>query len=150
MFPGSQDWTVCTEDDICGDMISEPDVEWRIDWEAENSIHNWQELLDLRCASSFRMDLILLVWFLGISVTVLWMPRLSDKRSRKMFTGGAIISDLLMYTILLATDHYGVMVIVLFFMGMTGPLRVQIGWVYLLELVSTNYQTLIGTIFSVL
>ena len=41
MFPGSQDWTVCTEDDICGNMVSTTDVEWRIDWNAENSIHNW-------------------------------------------------------------------------------------------------------------
>ena len=55
-----------------------------------------------------------------------------------------------MYTILLATDTYGVMIVVLFFMGMTSPLRIQIGWVYLLELVSDKYQTLIGTCFSVL
>ena len=70
------------------------------------------------------MDLLLIIWFLGISVTVLWIPRLSDRRSRKLFTGFAIISDLVMYTFVLATESYGMMVLVLFVMGLTTPLRV--------------------------
>ena len=44
-----------------------------------------------------------------------------------------------MYTILLFTTHYGLMVFILFMMGVTCPLRVQIGWVYLYELVSEKY-----------
>ena len=91
------------------------------------------------CASKFRIDLLLLAWFLGITATVLWVPRLSDKRSRKLFQGTAVVCDLIMYTILMFTERYGVMVLVLFCMGFTGPARVQIGWVYMLELVSTEY-----------
>ena len=138
-FAGSEEWSECTEEDICGSMIGQPDVEWKIDWDHENSIHNWRERLDLMCASDFRINLLLSAWFLGISATVLWVPRLSDKRSRKFFQGSAVVIDLLMYTILLFTKSYGLMVLVLFCMGCTGPQRVQIGWVYLLELASTEY-----------
>ena len=102
-FAGNEEWQECTEDDICGTMIDEPDLEWKIDWDNENSIHNWRERLDLMCASDFRINLLLSAWFLGISVTVLWVPRLSDKRSRKFFQGSAVVLDLIMYTILMFT-----------------------------------------------
>ena len=39
----------------------------------------------------------------------------------------------------LITDSYGMMVFLLFLMGVTCPMRVQIGWVYLYELVSEKY-----------
>ena len=102
-------------------------------------MHNWYEKLDLMCASNFKMDVLLFAWFIGISVTVLWVPQLSDRRSRKLFTGGAIICDILTYTMVLITDSYGMMVFLLFLMGVTCPMRVQIGWVYLYELVSEKY-----------
>ena len=101
------------------------------------------------CASSSKIDVLLFAFYIGITVTVLWVPRLSDKRSRKWFQAFAVIFDLIMYTILLFAKSYGLVVFVLFCMGLTKPQRVQIGWVYLLELVSTDYQTFVGTIYSV-
>ena len=148
-YTGSQDWTVCTEEEICGSSDGAPSFEWRINWDDEDSLHNWYEKLDLMCASSFKINVLLFAYFLGISVTVLWVPQFSDRRSRKLFVGGAIICDLFMYTILLFTTHYGLMVFILFMMGVTCPLRVQTGWVYLYELVSEKYQTFVGTAFGV-
>ena len=73
------------------------------------------------CAPAIKLDVLMFAWFFGIVVTVLWVPRFSDKRSRKFFQGMAVISDLVMYTVLLLTKSYGLTIIVLFCMGMTGP-----------------------------
>ena len=148
-FSGSEEWQTCTEADFCGNMITQPDIEWKIDWNDRRSIHNWRERLDLTCASKFRIDVLIWAWFIGIAITALWVPRLADKKSRKLYQGFSVGFDFCMYTILLFAESYALMVFVLFCMGLTNPLRVQIGWVYLLELVSTDYQTMVGTIYAI-
>ena len=83
LYTDSQDWTVCTEEEICDSSDGAPSFEWRINWDDEDSLHNWYEKLDLMCASNFKINVLLFAYFLGISVTVLWVPQLSDRRSRK-------------------------------------------------------------------
>ena len=148
-FAGSEEWQTCTEADFCGNMIDQPDAEWKVDWDDRRSIHNWRERLNLTCASKFRIDLLLWAWFIGIAITTLWVPRMADKSSRKQFIGFAVIFDFVMYSTLLFAESYALMVFVLLCLGLTNPIRVQIGWVYLLELVSVEYQPMVGTIYAV-
>ena len=120
-------------------MIDQPDVEYRVDWNDSKSIHNWRQTLNLTCASKFRIDLLVWAWFIGVAITALWVPRIADKKSRKLFQGFSVCVDFCLFTTLLFAENYALMVFVLFCMGLTNPIRVQIGWVYLLELVSTEY-----------
>ena len=78
---GSNTWKECTEDEFCG----KDNIEWKINWNDKNSIHNWYQRLDLMCAPAIKLDVLMSAWFFGIVVTVLWVPRFSDKRSRKFF-----------------------------------------------------------------
>ena len=69
----------CEPDDFCNDSnISET-----IDWDAETSLHNWVEQLDLTCKSNSEIGLIGSSYFIGIMVSVFVLPRLSDLYGRK-------------------------------------------------------------------
>ena len=41
MLPGSQEWTDCTAEDTCEERAADSDFKWRIDWDDEDSLHNW-------------------------------------------------------------------------------------------------------------
>ena len=86
------------------------------------------------CAPSWKVGLLNSAFYVGNAVTVLWIPRLSDKSGRKKFFGVGLMIDLLLFLSIFLTTNMNVMIGVLFCFGASNVMRTQIGWVYMMEL----------------
>ena len=73
-------------------------------------------------------------YFLGWCSTMLWLPRISDMNGRKKFFMAAMAMDLLLYTMLLQCRSLEKMILIMCCFGMVTSLRIQIGYIYLMEL----------------
>ena len=80
---------------------------------------------------------------------MLWMPSIADKKGRKWIYWFAMLGDLLLYTGLLITDHISVMIAIYFLFGMLSSIRIQVGFVYLMEVTPTSSQSLANSVWSV-
>ena len=86
--------------------------------------------------------------FVGWCATLLWVPRLGDKFGRKwLFTLG-MGGNFLCYNILMFTHNLNLMLFTIFCFGALSSIRINVGYVYLLELMPKNRQTLYGTIWN--
>ena len=56
---------------------------------------------------------------------------------------------MLLYTMLMTCESLDAMIFVMFCFGMTTSIRINVGYVYLMELVPENKQTLIGTCWNI-
>ena len=134
----------CTVEKICqnGSQISN----WQI---ADQSLNNWLTRLDLICAPSWKVGLLGSSFFIGWCLTMLWLPRLSDVKGRWFMFTYAMLIDTVLYTFLLWTQNFNLMVGVLFIFGILSSIRLNVGFVYLLELIPRNKHTLIVTCWCI-
>lgn len=80
-------------------------------------------------------------FFIGWASTLLWLPAFADRNGRKkIFWAGQVI-DLLLFTGLMLTHELIVMIIIFFCFGAMSSLRVNVGYVYLMELLPKKAQT---------
>ena len=103
-----------------------------------DTLYNWQQKLDLTCVDEWKIGMIGASLGFGWCSTLLWLPILSDKTGRKRIFQFGMLSDLLLYTGLLLTDSLAVMIMLYFIFGMMTSIRVQVGFVYLMEILPKN------------
>jgi len=90
------------------------------------------------------------VYFIGYLLTLLWVPRYADRIGRKvMFTWGMVVMVIL-YTVLMFTRHFYVMLFTIFLFGCMASVRQIIGWVYFMELLPKQNQTSSAVIFTII
>ena len=72
--------------------------------------------------------------FAGWFSTLIWIPRISDMYSRKwLFTLGMIVDWFLFFCLFFVTS-LDWMIVVMFVFGMATTIRVNVGFVYMMEL----------------
>ena len=120
----------CTVKKICAGDIKD----YKINWDAENSMHNWWEKLDLLCQPDWKRNSIGTAFFIGWAFTLLWIPLLSDKHNRKKFFIGGNIADIICLSLMLFTSSVNVVITLAFMMGMISSFRINVGYIYLVEL----------------
>lgn len=69
----------CEPKQFCKDSS----ISYSIDWSSSTSLHNWVEQLDLTCADPDDVGFIGSSYFIGVMISVLILPRLSDIAGRK-------------------------------------------------------------------
>lgn len=144
---GDENGDICTSANICSE---DSRIEsWTIDHEHELSLNNWQSKLNLMCATPWKVGFIGSAYFLGWCVTLLWVPRLSDQNGRRKFFMVGMTMQLVLYTMLMICNSLDVMITIFFFFGMNASIRINVGFVYLMELMPKNKQTLAGTAWSI-
>ena len=79
--------------------------------------------------------------FIGWCMTLLWLPAMADQRGRRKLFWIGMIGDLLLYSGLLVTDSLIVMIILYLCFGMLCSVRIQVGYVYLTEMMPKKAQT---------
>ena len=65
----------CIPDDFCGNANV---TSYTIDYDAEESLHNWVEKLDLTCASKEKIGWLGSAWFILWIPALMVVPRLAD------------------------------------------------------------------------
>jgi len=136
----------CIDDNICSDRV----VSYEIDWSSIYSIHNWVEKLDLICCPGWKVGMMGSMVFVGWVVTLPWVPRLSDMYGRKMIFNIGMLIDLAMFIIMFFTTKIDSMIMVTFMFGLATTIRVNIGFVYMMELMPKRNQTFYGSAYNVL
>ena len=136
----------CIADNICSGQV----VSYEIDWSNIYSLHNWVEKLDLICCPGWKVALMGSMVFFGWVVTLPWMPRLSDMYGRKMIFNIGMLTDLVMFVFMFYTTNINSMIMVSFVFGLATTIRLNIGFVYMMELMPKRNQTFYGSIYIVL
>ena len=81
--PENKDDTICTQENICD---GNPNIKsWEADPNSDDTLYNWQQRLDLTCKNDILIGLIGASIFLGMSVTLLWLPSFADRGGRKKY-----------------------------------------------------------------
>ena len=70
---------------------------------------------------------------------MLWVPMLSDKHCRKKYFILGIIGQLLSMTVMIFTHNLDVMIAAGFATGAISSFRVNVGFIYLMELMPKRY-----------
>lgn len=126
---------------FCGTNLNK-----RVVWEAETSLHNWYESLDLACRSKGEVSLIGSILFVGWTLAAFIFPRLADIYGRRLiFTGSMLIQTLSFFGLYFSRNIY-VTYVFMFFLGTASVGRCSVGYLYLMEILPKGQQVLTGTI----
>ena len=101
------------------------------------------------CATPWKVGFLGSAFFLGWIVTILWVPGMSDKNGRKKFWITGVAINLILYTMLMTCTSLNQMICVLFGFGMNTSLRINVGYIYLMELMPAKSQTFVGTVWNI-
>ena len=138
----------CTRDLMCSTHGDDPAM-IKVDWESTRSLHNWVERLDLVCEPGWKIGLIGSMYLMGWSLGCLFIPRLGDTKGRRWPFLITSVASVLIYLVLLLSRSINLTMAMYFILGLTTPGKVNLGYVYLLELVPTAWQTYVGTVLLI-
>ena len=138
---------ICTKEQICaGNPLI---VSWEADPSSSNTLYNWQQSMDLTCVDSWRISALGTFYFIGWCSTLLWLPAMADRHGRKRFYWLGIFLNLCIYTGMLFTDSLLVMTVLFSLFGAVCSLIIQVGYVYLTEMVPTKIVAGLTSLWSI-
>ena len=141
------DPSICTKENICDD---DPRIaSWEADPDSPDTLDNWQQKLDLTCVDSWKISMIGASLFIGMAVTLLWLPSIADRRGRKQVFWLGMACQQLLYTGLMLTHSLAVMIVLVFLFGMLSSVRLNVGYIYLMEVLPKKAQTNVTSCWSV-
>jgi len=86
------------------------------------------------CAPAWKVGMLGSAIFMGWASTLLWLPSMGDKYGRKNLFAFGCLLNVLMYTIMMITKDLNMMIFSIFVQGALNSIRVNIGYLYLLEM----------------
>jgi MFS family permease len=122
--------------------------QFQIDWDQEDSLHNWMTKLDIICEEPYKVGLIGSFSFVGFSLGSLFISRLSDKYGRRsMLLGVNMIIIILLFLCIIATSLLQVYCLILV-MGLTYNCRANTAYIFATEFIhKKNHMTFAIWIF---
>lgn len=105
--------------------------------------------LSLECVSKARVGLIGSSMFMGWAISATFLPRLSDIYGRKKIFIFSILLQSLAMTGMYFSHDLNLTTAMMFIFGMAAVGRTSISFLFLMELLPTNRQVLVGTILHV-
>ena len=88
--------------------------------------------------------------FVGWVITLPWVPRLSDMYGRKLIFNIGMLTDLAMFILMFFTTKINYMILVTFMLGLATTIRINIGFIYMMELMPKRNQTFYASAYNVL
>ena len=73
-------------------------------------------------------------YFIGFVLTLLWVPRFADRYGRKVMLTWGLAFNAVLYTVLMLTSNFYVMLFTIFFFGAMASIRQITGFIYFLEM----------------
>ena len=90
-----------------------------------------------------------MLYFIGFTVTTLWLPPLSDIFGRKKFFTAGMALGLAIHVVMLFTQSWTMMIVMCFCIGLLTPLRMQVGFNYMIEFIPKRSQIMAGTCYMI-
>jgi MFS family permease len=121
-------------------------LQWRVNWDDKESLHNWVEYYDMHCLPKVVFGLVGASFFMAIVISAMTLPRLADIIGRKkVFTFGLWLHTIVL-TIILMSDSLKLTFVMLLLEGIASGAKAYVGYVYLIEMMPFNRQVLTGTL----
>jgi MFS family permease len=141
LYDGSSQWEACPTSAFCaegepikGASMYKSGVQWRVNYEDRDSIHNLIEQLDFHCQPDYKIGLMGSSFLFGMVIGCLTLARMGDLYGRKrIFLLG--MSCQLLATVGLLVSHSDLVVyLLLLTLGWAVTGKQFVGYSYLLEL----------------
>ena len=91
------------------------------------------------CIDAWKPSLIASAFFIGWCVTLLWVPGLADVLGRRRLFAISMAFGAIIYTVMMFTSSLNVMIAMSFLMGIMSSVRINVGYIYLMELVPKSW-----------
>ena len=127
------------------DFCEMDNVKATVDWQADISLHNWAEKLDLACKSHGAVGFIGSTYIIGIIISVLILPRLADLYGRKWVILGCQFLQLPMYFWIFLMTTIEESYIIFFVFGLCFGGSISINNVYVQEQLQKKHRALVLT-----
>jgi MFS transporter, putative metabolite:H+ symporter len=137
-----------TKDGLPG-FCGKTSIYYQVDFSNEASLDNWFVELSLECVSKTRIGLIGSSMFMGWALSAVFLPRLSDIYGRKKIFIFSILLQSCAMSVMYFSHSLNLTTAMMFIFGMAAVGRTSISFLYLMELLPTNRQVLVGTILHV-
>lgn len=139
-YYGEDHFVKCkNERDICHKGKVE---EWYVDYEEEESFHNWMTDQNLYCEDSFLIGLFGSVYFLGFALSGFILKQSDTYGRKKIMTLGSFLQIIALYGIYFS-DNY-IAYYVFLFIGGLAVSRNVCTYIYATECVPARYQITVG------
>jgi len=103
----------------------------------------------MECASKSTIGLIGSAMFAGWALSGLFLPRLADLYGRKLVFQVSMTLQLVTFIGLMLSRNMTLTTVIMFVFGISSVGRCSISFLYLMELLPTSRQVLVGTILHV-
>jgi len=121
----------------------------KVDWESTKSLHNWVDRLNLTCEPGWKIGLMGSMFLLGWSLGCLFIPRLGDTMGRRRPYLFFSVASVFCYLTLILSQNIHLTLVMYFLLGLGNAGKPNLGYVYILELVPTSWQTYVGTLIHI-
>lgn len=129
-------WATCVPDDFCN---KDPAVQYRINWNDRESLHNFVSKMELQCASATFIGYFGVCYLLGIVVGCFTLTRMGDIYGRKyVFIGGMILQICLVIGLVFSPNTI-LTYVLLFFFGVAITGKQFVGYAFLLEMMPSSH-----------
>ena len=123
-------------------------LSYEIDWNNIYSLHNWVEKLNLTCKPGWKIGMMGSMYFVGWVSTLVFVPRLSDRYSRKKVFAVGMVADWVLFIAMFLNSSLDLMIVICFLFGMATTCRLNVGFVYLMELMPKRLQGSYGSTYN--
>ena len=114
---GDLAWSPCTREEFCPELGG-TEMEYRVDWSNDKSLHNWVERLGMQCTPKVYFGMMGSIVFAGWCFASLFVPRLADIYGRRWpFIINMFVQAIIIALIIFSKDATYTTVL-LFFIGM--------------------------------
>ena len=113
-------------------------MQWRPVKDGEY-IYNWVEKLDLLCKPASHIGFLGSCLFIGIMLSIVWIPSVSDIYGRRLPILGALLAQLVAYLIVYLSNSLEVVYGGMILMGATFPGKHVVVYNYIMEVVPKRY-----------
>ena len=83
-FGGGQSWEPCTKDEICLALAEDPSFKYRAVETDSEYMENWVQRFDMLCEPSHKVGLLGSMYFVGILIGLLFVPKIADVVGRRL------------------------------------------------------------------
>lgn len=147
-YASGADQPECTKENICS---GNPAIlDWKADPNDVKTLYNWIDQLDLLCEDSWKVGIIGSCFFIGWCATLLWLPALTDKYGRKIYFWLSVVICVAAQVGMLFTNSLAMMCAMIGIQGLAASLRLNVGYVYLMELLPSSSQTAVTAAWCII
>ena len=119
----------CTHLDFC-----ENPQNTKIDWTDDWSLDNWVGRFNLACVEPYMIGLLGTMFFAGTTSTGIFITRLGDIYGRKWITRVSALLSIIVQLAMLNSTNFNLIIFLFFMLGVMGPGKNQVGFVYASEI----------------